>query len=156
MKTFHPAVKILTASIFFLLMFAFVAFRSGAFDGTRAAQIKLHVSRTGKSHHQKSNDPNKRAVHEGRPTLKQRASTIEINPEWAMMASSKTIVATPVHWSFVGNSFGSNASRAMMSSSKSTLMVSEAELYSVYRGIFNVPYSDKTVGKNEQLKQGKK
>lgn len=134
--------------MFIVLMFGFVAFKSGAFDATRSATIKLHVSNTGKSHHRKANDPNKRAIHGKRQPLTDEQ-------ERAMMHSSKTIITSPVNWSRYPDLFGLE-SNAMLSSSKSMTIVAHPLSLSIYEGIFSTPNGDKAKSKGEQLKQGHK
>jgi hypothetical protein len=150
MKTFHPAIRFLTATVFIVLMFGFVALKSGAFDSKRA-RLKLNVARAGKSFHLKSgHELYTRTLTEAKGPEVSRAFEID-----NMIASSKMIVATPVHWGSIPGVHGLTA-KGMMSSSKSSLVVDQAELYSVYNGIFSMPYGWKAKSRGEQLKQGKK
>jgi hypothetical protein len=147
-------VKILTATFFFVLMFGFVAFRSGAFDGTRSAQLKLHVSRTGLSHHHKSKTDSKTTKLEKPDDLPHReikGNAVKYVEMDHMAASSKTLITAPVNWS----SFFGSPEFSMMAGSKSAGVVS-APASSVYGGVFSTPYWWKASRKGEQLKQGKK
>jgi hypothetical protein len=150
-KPVHPAIKILTAAIFIILMSGFVAFKSGAFDGTKSAQLKLNVSVTGVSYHRKEERelPSKRTVYERKG--KREPVIVNLPDDW--MLSSKTI-GTTISWNAYSSVFASEKNWAMMAGSKSATIVTPPQ-GSVYGGIFSIPYRWKAKSKGEQLKQGR-
>jgi hypothetical protein len=147
MKPVHPAIKILTATVFIILMSGFVAFRSGAFDGTKSATIKLHVSNTGKSHHRKENDPDKRAIYQELPPLTEEQERMR-----TMIHSSKTIVSA-ISVSDFRNWYSSSS---MLSSSKFAVMVEPRFPGWMYKEAFTRPWPKKSTHLGGELKQGRK
>lgn len=152
MKSFHPAIKILTATVFIILMSGFVAFKSGAFDGTRSAVLKLNVSVTGVSYHRKQERelPSKRTAY--KRNAKREPVNVSLPDDW--MLSSKTI-GTTISWDAYSSVFSSEKNWAMMAGSKSAGVIS-TPVSSAYGGIFTTPYWWKAQSKGAQLKQGKK
>lgn len=158
MKSVHPAIRFLTATVFILLMSGFVAFKSGAFEDEWAELLPLKADKIVYAVKHKSNHK----VLRRRNNPFQAKEEIKIN--FNMISSSKTVgLTTPLGWSQYTGIFqpedpknplaGIFATRysTMMSGSKSSI-IAEPFSFPAYQG--TASERDRRKVKQSVLKQG--